>query len=399
MSMANWEHVSVLKQGADAWNEWLDEQLESAVSFTPDLSGADLREAALGGADLADANLREANLSGADLKDADLSEAALIRADLSDGDLNGADLNRADLSSASLEGADLSVADLSGALLNDANIREADLSHADLRGASLSSADLSRADLSRADLGGADFAGANLNGANLIGANLNNTGLVAADLGGATLGDTIFANTDLGAAKGLDSINHFGPSTIGIDTLFRSGGRIPEVFLRGCGAPDDLIGYARSLVGKSPELGSCFISYSRLDLSFASRLHDSLQARGLRCWLDEKEFALVDGDHGPNTRARDKVLLCCSRNSLTTRWVDDEINRAMDQGSSPIKEGRERVPSLIPITIDAYLFEWKNARAAQVKQRLAADFTGWDRDNLRFERELERLLRVLRADA
>ncbi|HKF56978.1 MAG TPA: toll/interleukin-1 receptor domain-containing protein, partial [Blastocatellia bacterium] len=75
--------------------------------------------------------------------------------------------------------------------------------------------------------------------------------LVDADLSGAALGDTIIANTDLGAAHGLDSVNHLGPSTIGIDTLFKSGGGIPETFLRGCGAPDDLINFARSLVGRS----------------------------------------------------------------------------------------------------------------------------------------------------
>ena len=95
--MANWEHVSVLKQGAEAWNEWLDAQLESTAGFMPDLSGAHLREADLGGVDLADANLREANLSGAVLKDADLGGAALMRADLNSADLNGADLREADL--------------------------------------------------------------------------------------------------------------------------------------------------------------------------------------------------------------------------------------------------------------------------------------------------------------
>jgi uncharacterized protein YjbI with pentapeptide repeats len=398
MSMANWEHVSILRQGADAWNEWLDAQLESATGFTPDLSGADLREAELGGADLAGANLCEVNLSGAVLKDADLGEAVLMRADLTDADLNGVDLNGANLSGANLEGADLGVADLGGAILDEANLREADLSNADLRGARFNRADLNRADLSRADLRGADLDGAKLNGADLVGAILNNTGLVDTDLGGATLGGTIFASTDLGAVKGLDSIKHIGPSSIGIDTLIRSGGRIPEAFLRGCGAPDDLNDYARSLPGKSLELCSCFIGYSRPDLSFARRLHDSLQARGIRCWLDEKESAWTDDDYNPKVRGKDRVLLCCSRNSLTSTWFEDEISRALDQRSSS-KEGGEPAPSLIPITIDAYLFEWKSARAPQVRQRLAADFTGWDSDKLKFERELERLLKALKEDA
>jgi len=36
--MANDEHVSLLKQGVDAWNAWRDENPD----IRPDLSGADL---------------------------------------------------------------------------------------------------------------------------------------------------------------------------------------------------------------------------------------------------------------------------------------------------------------------------------------------------------------------
>jgi uncharacterized protein YjbI with pentapeptide repeats len=402
--MANWEHVSILKQGADAWNEWIDRQLESDINFTPNLAGADLREATLGGADLANADLSEANLSSADLKDADLSSAGILRADLSDADLNGADLNRANLTSANLERADLSVADLAGAQLQHASIKDANLGNADLRGATFLGADLAGADLSRADLRGASLAGANLKSADLIGTNLNNTSLDAADLSGAALGGTIIANTDLSAAKGLDSIEHLRPSTIGIDTLFRSGGRIPEAFLRGCGVPDDLISYARSLIGRSTGIYSCFICYSRQDQAFARRLHDRLQASGIRCWLDEKESASVDDDYEQADREinpRDIVLLCCSKSSLTSSWVDHEISRALDRGTDReralMNESQESALALIPLNLDGYLFEWKSARAAQLKQQLTADFTDWDRDNARFEREFQQLLNALRT--
>ena len=52
------------------------------------------------------------------------------------------------------------------------------------------------------------------------------------------------------SVRGLETVHHDGPSTIGIDTLYCSNGQIPEVFLRGAGVPDDMITYSKSLVGR-----------------------------------------------------------------------------------------------------------------------------------------------------
>src|SRR2546423_1096997 len=75
---------------------------------------------------------------------------------------------------------------------------------------------------------------ADLSHSNLARAHLSRTVLDGADLSGAVCHVTTFANVDLSGAKGLDSVRHLGPSTIGTDTLFRSRGRIPEAFLRDC---------------------------------------------------------------------------------------------------------------------------------------------------------------------
>ena len=79
-------------------------------------------------------------------------------------------------------------------------------------------------------------------------------------------------------------MKHRGPSTIGIDTIYRSKGNIPEVFLRGAGVPEDFIVYMRSRVGKAVEFYSCFISYSSEDDDFAQRLYADLQAKNVRGW-------------------------------------------------------------------------------------------------------------------
>jgi hypothetical protein len=99
---------------------------------------------------------------------------------------------------------------------------------------------------------------------------------------GAKIGGTMFGDNDLSEVKGLGTVEHWAPSTISIDTIYKSKGNIPEVFLRGCGVPEDFIVYMKSLVGKPIEFYSCFISYSSKDDDFARRVHADLQAQNVR---------------------------------------------------------------------------------------------------------------------
>lgn len=185
-------------------------------------------------------------------------------------------LQVADLSGANL----MSKADLSGANLSGANLSGAYLSGANLRWANLSKANLSRADLSEANLRAAVLPKADLSGADLSEADLFSVFLDGANFERATVGYTIFASVNLSSCSGLDSVKHVGPSTLGVDSIIRSKGRIPEIFLRGVGLPDGWITYIPSLVGDDIQFFSCFISYSSLDKPFAVQLHDALQSKG-----------------------------------------------------------------------------------------------------------------------
>ncbi len=298
-------------------------------------------------------------------------------------------------------------------------LRKADLRMADLTEANLSGADLSEANLTGANLTGANLSGADLSEANLTGANLSKTNLSGGDLSAtifrgsylietiltdAVCGETIFSDTDLQSVRGLTTIQHRAPSTLGVDTLFRAIPCLPDVFLRGCGVPEDLITYLPSMLETAIEFYSCFISYSHADQSFARRVHDTLQGRGIRCWLDEKQMNPGDDIYAEVDRGIklwDKVLLCCSKSSLTEKWwVDMEINKAFQKERELMKERSQKVLSLIPLDLDGYLFspDYRGEKGDEIRSRIAANFAGWENDNVLFEREIERVIKALRTD-
>ena len=284
---------------------------------------------------------------------------------------------------------DLSMANLRKADLSGANLIWADLHEADLRNASLVEATLIQADLRGADLRGAFLGGANLDKAILCGANLSH----------AALYRTIFGDTDLTDVKGLESCGHTGPSIIDYHTLQRSGS-LPLTFLRGCGLPDTLIDYLPSLFSQPIQYYSCFISYSHNDKAFAQRIYDALQVKGIRCWFDKHDIprgADVHEEIDFGIRIWDKVLLCCSKDSLTSWWVDNEIETAFAKERQIMEERKQKVLALIPLDLDGYLFsdDFKSGKKQQLHSRSAADFRDWKHSHDKFEQELNEVIKAL----
>jgi hypothetical protein len=89
------------------------------------------------------------------------------------------------------------------------------------------------------------------------------------------------------------------------------------------------------------------------------------------------------------------MLLCCSRDALTSPWVNDEIVMALAVERERRKSGRAGV-FLLPLLLDGYLMEdYADGKADILSSRVAADFrqrsAKWFEDP-----QFQRLLQALR---
>ena len=379
--MANLKHMDIIKRGVEYWNIWRI----SNSHVMPSLS---------------EAGLHMAYLNKANLSRADLTDAGLRLADLVEANLKNADLCWANLSEANLRGANLREANLQGANLAGSNLRGTTLLCANLGQANVSRADISSSVLYRANLNGADLSGANLEGAilkyvNLIGANLTGANLAGADLTNAVVGATLFGNVDLSDVAGLESLVHLGPSTIGVDAIYKSRGKIPVGFLKSAGVPGHLIDYIQLFVDQNKKYYSCFISYSGRDEEFARRLYEDLQDYGVRCWLATEKFTRRDRNHTVISSAvnlHDKLIVVLSRNSIDSSWAENEYNFAV---AKEMQSGRT---VLVPITLDDALESAEQPWVMKMRRtRYSADFSGW-RDKESYEEVFGYLLDELGAE-
>src|SRR5262249_36923558 len=92
-------------------------------------------------------------------------------------------------------------------------------------------------------------------------------------------------------------------------------------------------------------------------------------------------------------RTYDRLIVVCSKNSLTSKPVLREIERALN------REDQEQKNVLFPITIDHYIFtKWTSPRKADVLVKVVGDFTGWHDNATQYEKSFKRLLDALKAE-
>jgi len=343
----NPEHLAVLARGVGEWNKWRREN----PYLRPDLEDADLR-----GLDLSGATFSQMNLVNVDLRETRLVGVNLIAADVNGSRLMRADLSEANCISANFFGAQLAGASLAGAVLDHADMRSADLSNADL------------------------------SGARLIGTILIATPLRGANFSDARIGGAVLGDVDLTEVLGLERVSHLGPSINGADTLIRSKGQ-PTNFLRDAGVPNGVLSQIARLA--PAEFWSCFVSYSSADAEFSGRLHADLASRGVPCWFAPEDLKIGDRFRHEIEKAiprQDKLLLVLSTHSITSAWVESEVEHAFELER---KSGRAM---LMPITIDGAILSAEQAWAAEIRRtRQIGRFDGW-RDGPQYEAALQRLL-------
>lgn len=390
--MADRMHLGVLNKGAEEWNKWRRRDFRSP---SVDLAGANLSSDKLKGYNLAGARLEKANLTDADLTGADLTGAIL-----SEADLTGADLTHARLYGAICRKTKLTRSHFNNTFLRqiaapEASFREAIIFYTGFTESILDGADFTDAQIYKSYFAGSTLSEAKFIDAGLVGVGFEAVDLRRADFTRARFNRMSFANDDLSGTVGLDTVSHFGPSTVGIDTIFMSRDVMTEKFLRGCGVPDDFITYMRSLTAKAIEFYSCFISYSSKDEEFAKRLYNDLQSEGVRCWFAPEDLKIGDRFRvriDESIRLYDKLILILSENSVSSEWVGDEVEAALEK-----EEGHGGKVVLFPLRLDNAVMEIKAGWPAKVRRtRHIGDFSDW-KSHDSYKKAFERLMRDLKA--
>ncbi len=164
-------------------------------------------------------------------------------------------------------------------------------------------------------------------------------------------------------------------STIGIDTIQRSRGKIPDAFLIGAGVSEQLLACIHSS-GRAPfDYFTCFISYSSHDKDFVENLYRDLRKAGVLCWFAPE--SLKAGDKFPTeiteaVQSREKLIVVLSKNSLDSNWVEQEVILARQ------REGKGKREVLFPIRLDSAILHSAIEWAAPIrKRRHIRSFENW----------------------
>jgi hypothetical protein len=273
-------------------------------------------------------------------------------------DLSGVDLERVSFDYYNLQFVDLSRAQLGWVTFRDARCADCSFEGAWLDQALFHDTDLTRTNFAHSLIWSTTF----------VSCDFDEAVVTKAQFWRSTFADLSFRRT-----LGLHTVSS-RETSVSIDTFFQSGG-LPESLLRGGKVPDDFIEYATSLVGKAIEYYSCFLSYSSIDDEFARRLYNDLQGKNIRTWFAPEDLKIGDRFRSridESIRIHDKLVIILSANSVTSDWVETEVESALERER---KEGKE---VLFPIAIDEEGFSSQQPWAADIRRkRHIGDFRKW----------------------
>lgn len=126
------------------------------------------------------------------------------------------------------------------------------------------------------------------------------------------------------------------------------------------------------IISEGELFNSLFVSFGGTDIHAATTINSYLKTKGVTTWFFPEDALPGQKLHRmmhDGVNKHDRVLLICSKESLTRHGVLNEIERVLEREA---KEGGSEI--LIPITLDNFVYEdWAPARldvAAQVRSRV-----------------------------
>ena len=206
---------------------------------------------------------------------------------------------------------------------------------------------------------------------------------------------TTFAWVDLSLVKGLEMSIHDGPSTVNVNSVvLPTEDYTHKQFLRGVGFSETQIEYLPSLLKPRPiQYYSIFISYAHQDEVLAQQLYTDLRNKDVPCWFAPEDLKIGNKFRQHIDKAihlQDKLLLLLSEHSISSAWVENEVEAALE------KEALQQREVLFPIRLDDTVMQTSQAWAATLRRtRHIGDFANWT-DHQAYQIAFYRLLRDLK---
>ena len=118
----------------------------------------------------------------------------------------------------------------------------------------------------------------------------------------------------------------------------------------------------------------------------------------MRCWYfpeDAKWGEPLWGEIDRSIRLYDKLVVVCSKHSLTSGPVLREIKRELDREDDELRQTGKAKHILFPIALDRYLFDTcQHERKADVLEKVVGSFQGWSRSAAKYDAAFRSYSRV-----
>ena len=150
------------------------------------------------------------------------------------------------------------------------------------------------------------------------------------------------------------------------------------------------------IVDESKMHKTLFISYGGPDESDVLKINKKIKSKGVQTWFFPDDASPGEKLHrvmhdGVNNY--DRVLLICSKNSLTRAGVLNEIERVLEREA---KEGGTDI--LIPVTLDDYVYgDWAPERSDIANQVRSRVITKLNTESENFDNAVEKVVDVLKG--